>query len=330
MSIATVELKNIAEGYISQLLKADKFKTYLTTLPNLSYEIESGEDKRTPDEIAFDEIFHGVEVGFRNERFYSRNNSILIFMEFPNAQKVCQFDYWKEHNCSVRAGQHGVKLVKPVRQFRTNPKTKKKEYYIAGYDVYTAHDFSQTTAKMVISEKKHYVQDYDRLKSALEKMFVDVKIEYTNKVPKFKYNKNIAQINASLEGEKLLRILIEGLVKVKKAIINDEKKRLNQYDEAVHIIENNLIVYTVGKAYGLNVDHLEEWFEKAEAWSDRLVLDFKDEPDAKRERTVLNSRKKFFNLVYTFSTEIMIGVNRSFREPQNVKETNAIELIKRV
>ena len=79
---------------------------------------------------------------------YSLTNTILIYLERPNATRCASFAYWKQHGRRVRKGEHGIRILVPLWGKGKDGKTKTDEqkgneaptYYRVGY----VFDVSQT------------------------------------------------------------------------------------------------------------------------------------------------------------------------------------------
>src|SRR5438067_704493 len=47
---------------------------------------------------------------------YSFGNSVLIAMQRPDATQVAGFHTWKELGRSVRKGEHGIRILAPIKR----------------------------------------------------------------------------------------------------------------------------------------------------------------------------------------------------------------------
>lgn len=61
---------------------------------------------------------------------YSMNNAALIRSQSPYATFVASYDDWKEKGYQVQRGQHGIKIIFPIRTeiFEVGEKDGKKQY----------------------------------------------------------------------------------------------------------------------------------------------------------------------------------------------------------
>lgn len=100
-------------------LQSAKSKELRKTLDNL---IEGY--KQNPEDI--------TELLAFKSRFYnySMNNNILIYNQNPYATFVASFEEWKKKGYRVKNGQHGIKIIFPIRTeiFEVGEKDGKKQY----------------------------------------------------------------------------------------------------------------------------------------------------------------------------------------------------------
>jgi antirestriction protein ArdC len=116
---------------------------------------------------------------------YSVNNSILIYLQKPDATYCAGFTTWKSMGRYVKAGEKGISILAPAFKKKEvdvknqdgtpildadgNPK--KEEKIIPRYKVTTTFDYSQTEGKElpeILSELKGEVPDYENLFGALK------------------------------------------------------------------------------------------------------------------------------------------------------------------
>ena len=100
-------------------LQSARSKELRQTLDNL---IEGY--KKNPEDI--------TELLAFKSRFYnySMNNNILIYNQNPYATFVASFEEWKKKGYRVKNGQHGIKIIFPIRTeiFEVGEKDGKKQY----------------------------------------------------------------------------------------------------------------------------------------------------------------------------------------------------------
>lgn len=156
-------LKEITESIetgIREMFQSDKYQQYLRTMSR----------------------FHK----------YSVNNTMLIFMQKPDATLVAGFNKWRDQfGRSVQKGQKGIKIIAPtpykktVEKEKLDPDTRlpvldengktvmeKKEIQIPMYKVVSVFDVSQTDGKplpTLASDLAGNVQNYDVFMEALKR-----------------------------------------------------------------------------------------------------------------------------------------------------------------
>ena len=61
---------------------------------------------------------------------YSMNNAALIRSQNPHSTYVASYEDWKEKGYQVQRGQHGIKIIFPIRTeiFEVGEKDGKKQY----------------------------------------------------------------------------------------------------------------------------------------------------------------------------------------------------------
>lgn len=126
-----------------------------------------------------DSIEQGIRDLFQSDRYtqylrtmsrfhrYSVNNTMLIYMQKPDASLVAGFNKWRDQfSRNVRRGEHGIKIIAPtpfkkrIEQEKLDPDTKipmrdadgniimeEKEIKIPMYKVVSVFDVSQTDGK---------------------------------------------------------------------------------------------------------------------------------------------------------------------------------------
>ena len=151
-----------------------------------------------------DSIEKGIQELFTSEKYqqylrtmsrfhnYSLNNTMLIYLQKPEATLVAGFHKWKnQFGRTVNAGEHGIKIIAPtpikrkVEKEKLDPDTKQpmldadgkvimeeKEVRIPMYKPVTVFDVSQTSGKplpQLASSLSGDVQDYEIFMEALRR-----------------------------------------------------------------------------------------------------------------------------------------------------------------
>lgn len=154
------EITASIETGIKELFESDKYRQYLTTMSR----------------------FHK----------YSVNNTMLIYLQKPDATIVAGFNKWKDQfSRNVKKGERGIKIIAPtpykkmIEQDKLDPDTKlpmrdtdgkiiteEKEIKIPMYKPVTVFDLSQTEGKplpQLASDLQGNVQNYDVFMEALKR-----------------------------------------------------------------------------------------------------------------------------------------------------------------
>ena len=138
------EITDQLEAGIQELFESDKFKDYLTCMSK----------------------FHN----------YSLNNTILIAMQRPNATLIAGYKAWqKDHDRTVRKGEHGIKILAPCKYKVTVESEKEgedpKELEYLKFKITHVFDISQTEGKELpslgIDELSGGVDEYRSMYKAL-------------------------------------------------------------------------------------------------------------------------------------------------------------------
>ena len=189
----------------------EQFDRHLAGKP-IEQEIPIPEDAQDPPKKSnkerLKEITDSIESGIRDvftsgkyqqylqtmSRFhrYSFNNTILIFMQKPDATRVAGFNKWKDDfKRNVKRGEKGIKIIAPaiskkkVERVKLDPDTKapmldehgqaimeEKEISIPRFRVATVFDVSQTEGEPLpelASAIKGNVKQYEAFLEALER-----------------------------------------------------------------------------------------------------------------------------------------------------------------
>lgn len=166
------------------------------------------QEERKTNKERLKEITDGIEAGikevFESENYknylstmsqfhnYSLNNTMLIYMQKPDATLVAGFNKWKDKfGRTVKQGEHGIKIIAPtpykkkIEQKKVDPETKAviigkdgkpvietKTVTIPMYKPVTVFDVSQTYGRelpQLAATLKGNVKDYEHFKEAVMK-----------------------------------------------------------------------------------------------------------------------------------------------------------------
>ena len=151
-----------------------------------------------------DSIEAGIKELFESEKYqqylqtmsrfhrYSVNNTMLIYMQKPDATLVAGFNKWRDQfERNVNKGEHGIKIIAPtpykkkIEEQKLDPDTKlpmldadgkvimeEKEIKIPMYKPVTVFDVSQTSGKplpQLANDLSGNVQDYEAFMEAIRR-----------------------------------------------------------------------------------------------------------------------------------------------------------------
>lgn len=154
------EITDSIEAEIKELFESEKYKQYLQTMSR----------------------FHR----------YSVNNTMLIYMQKPDATLVAGFNKWRDQfERNVNKGEHGIKIIAPtpykkkIEEQKLDPDTRfpmldadgkvimeEKEIKIPMYKPVTVFDVSQTSGKplpQLANDLSGNVQDYEAFMEAIRR-----------------------------------------------------------------------------------------------------------------------------------------------------------------
>lgn len=107
------EVLNRLEDGVRQVYRSDEWKRYLSVMSK----------------------FHT----------YSCRNSLLIYLQKPDATHVAGYQVWKkEFGRQVRKGEKGIRILAPVKIKQADAVSEKNEYVISGFRTACVFDISQT------------------------------------------------------------------------------------------------------------------------------------------------------------------------------------------
>lgn len=87
------------------------------------------EEKKVKKDLLAEKLLQGVEEVFTSQKFkdylkfyssfyhYSIRNTILIFLQKPDAQLVAGYESWKKKGRQVRYGEKGIQIFCPVNYY---------------------------------------------------------------------------------------------------------------------------------------------------------------------------------------------------------------------
>ncbi|MBQ2662933.1 MAG: hypothetical protein IJG16_02170 [Clostridia bacterium] len=244
------ELTDKLEQGVKDLLASDKYKDYLAVMSK----------------------FHN----------YSFRNSILIFLQKPDASMVAGYGAWqKNFKRQVKKGEHGIKIIAPspykterdmpIIDQRTKqplygadgqPLTQRVEVTIPAYKVATVFDVSQTDGEPlpeIAAKLQSSVNNYKEFSDALIKVS-PVPVEYENITSGangyFNAEEKRIAIQSGMSELQTLKTLIHEITHAKLHNITKEELQNipeeQRKDRHTKEVEAESVAYTVCLHYGLD------------------------------------------------------------------------------
>lgn len=118
--------------------------------------IERGQERDRRVREAMDLLDAGVEKVFDGDEFkrylafaarfhrYSANNSLLILLQRPNANRIAGYKKWRELGRQVRRGEEGLKILAPILRTVEDEESGAKARVLCSFKVVKVFDISQT------------------------------------------------------------------------------------------------------------------------------------------------------------------------------------------
>lgn len=309
-------LKEITDGIeqgIKEVFESDRYKNYLETMSR----------------------FHN----------YSLNNTMLIYMQKPDATLVAGFNKWKDKfERTVMQGQKGIKIIAPtpykkkIEQEKIDPETKAvicdangepimetKTVKIPMYKPVTVFDVSQTFGKELpkLAKTLHgNVKDYELLKEAIvasAPVPVEFKPLAENTDGFFSRSKQSIVIRDDMsEVQTVCALLHETAHSVLHNFEAEEKPKVEKTQE----LEAESVAYAVSKYFGIETDensfgYLASWTKDKDVSQLRECLETINETAS----NLINSiEKKYRELTKDIAKETTVDSRTQAQEKNSPTE----------
>lgn len=295
------EITDSIEKGIQELFQSDKFANYLKTMSR----------------------FHK----------YSVNNTMLIFMQKPDATLVASFNTWRDKfERNVIKGEKGIKIIAPtpykkrIEQEKRDPDTnmplrdsdgnvimEEKEMSIPMFKPVTVFDVSQTEGKplqQLASELTGNVQDYELFVEALRRS-CDVPIEimpiHDGSDGYFSLDKQKITIREGMSEVQTVSAVVHEIAHSK--LHNIVKTDENRKDRRTEEVEAESISYAVCAYYGIETG--ENSFGYIAVWS---------------KGKELKELKSSLETINKTSAELICDIDRNYAEIRKERES-IVEII---
>lgn len=218
----------------------------------------------------YNQLIKGVENNINSESWkeflkiqskfhnYSFSNSILIYLQKPNATLLKGYKGWQELGRHVKKGEKGIRILAPIM---VKDKEKENEYKLVGFKTVCVFDISQTEGKPLPGICKE-------IKGNDAREIYQKTINYINKIlPVYEKNinyngcynpsRNDITIKNSLEYNHKFKTLIHEYTHYK--IYNKE------YNRQEHEIIAESVAYIVSQYFNIKTNQYS--FEYVSSWS---------------------------------------------------------------
>lgn len=252
------DITNQLEQGVKELFESERYKTWLKTMSK----------------------FHS----------YSLNNTLLIYMQKPEATHVAGYQAWqKQFGRQVRKGEESIRILAPVpykvtqeiekidpqtgkviKDPQGNPIYEKKEVLKTGFKAVSVFDVSQTEGRELptlgVSMLKNDVKNYDVLLQALLKSTpvpVDFKEIDGAGFGYYSSSENRIAIKPGLPQAQTVKTLIHEMAHQK--MHGTDQKESEQLGRSQKEIEAEAVAYTLCQHYG--IDSSDYSFAYIAGWS---------------------------------------------------------------
>ena len=235
-----------------------------------------------------EQLEQGVKDVFESERYkayldfmgkfynYSVNNSILIWMQKPEASLVAGYQTWqKKFKRQVRKGEKGITILAPCpHKFKKevedeNGNLVEKEIQYTSFRATTVFDISQTDGDEVptlCNDLTGEVENYEELLNALKALApvpVDFEEIKTGAKGYYSHTEHRIVINEGMSEQQTIKTLIHEIAH--SFLHEKENGEEKDADRNTKEVQAESVAYTVCKMLG--IDTSEYSFEYVAGWS---------------------------------------------------------------
>ena len=203
---------------------------------------------------------------------YTTNNALLILAQRPDAQKLGDYGYWRDHGFYLKRmeRQNPVLILEPG-------KTYKREDGTVGnyYNAKKLYDISQTTMSDTTIQKSEY-KEHDLIRALVSTPPVNIVAAEPEQMPDekgafFKPEEGCIYVRKGMSAQEIFQNLVPELVFAGYA---DGNPHYDKNEDAFHV---SCASYMLCKKYGMDTSrynflHAPEFFEKMETQEVRVEL----------------------------------------------------------
>lgn len=239
----TEEITKELERGVKELLASDKYKEYLDVMGR----------------------FHE----------YSVNNSILIFLQMPQATMVAGYQAWQnKFKRQVRKGEKGIRILAPCPHKYTkqiedeNGNKEEHEFNWTTFRPVSVFDISQTDGDEIPEICNDLTGNVEGYKELVDKLIavspVRVSFEPINGAAKGYFNdaENKIVVKAEMSEEQTVKTLVH---EIAHSLLHGKEGEETEADRNTKEVQAESVAYTVCRMLGLNTD--EYSFGYIAGWS---------------------------------------------------------------
>ena len=193
---------------------------------------------------------------------YSFNNTLLIYLQSPDASLVQGFHAWRKLGRTVIKGQKGIGIIAPMIGKKDDVSSTDDEKRIFGFKVVHVFDVSQTEGDdlpevaNVAGDPGSYIPAVEDL---LESWNIELLYEQIESGADGVSKKGTIVISPDLEPAKQLLTLIH---EAAHELLHADKKRREETTKTIRETEAEAVAYVVASALGIDcVDHSSDYIQ---------------------------------------------------------------------
>ncbi len=273
------------------------------------------EEAKKKIDVILEKIESGVKEVFESKKFqdyldtmskfhqYSVSNSMLIWLQKPDASHVAGYTTWQKLNRQVMKGEKGITIIAPCKYKRKQevevkddkgnhicdengrPQKEEREVEIQGFKAATVFDYSQTEGEPLpelVSELKDAVSGYDDYLDAIRDISpVPIRFDNIESTAKGYYSPSKQEIvvQRGMPEEQTIKTIVHEVAHARLGHGSED----DHDDRRTHEVQAESVAYCCCKALGL--DTSEYSFGYIAGWSSGCdVKELKASLDVIREQ----------------------------------------------
>ena len=195
---------------------------------------------------------------------YSISNTLLIFLQNPEASYVTGYNNWKKMKRYVKKGEKSIKILAPIIRKKEveEDSLEKEEMVLSGFRPVSVFDISQTDGEelpTICNELTGDVEDFDELFEKLQNIAQIPVFFKTLKTSKgyYSHEENSIVINAGMSQTQTIKTMVHELA---HSILHENSDKSRNTAE----VEAESVAYVVCNQMGINTsdysfDYIATW-----------------------------------------------------------------------